>query len=708
MARYTIQRAASALAIAVLLSACATSAAAEERPQPIELLELSNRPLVPAAAGSPNGQAETSSLVLPGRSDGSVLIGYGNGFSASLLRGALSCLGQADCLQPVPLAADAPGGKVTGVGEIIQVDGTKLPSLGGKLVNGVCAGGTASTQDKYRSGGGTDNVLARAFDGSLLYIRAGAMFFPDPQASCALDLRVNDLGFPGSPEPSGSFRQVNIVYRSVDGGKSWTSSETQVLTGTAPGEPQTHSSLDRFDLFANPFDQTLYVSGGSGTGKRGVNTSLLFASLDNGQSWTKRGSPFDNAYGPYVPLVLAATKNRLFAAVCADTVYPPQKPHPILAWSNDRGKTWSTSEGGPLSDLQCASLTSTANLAGSGYTPWPNIAIAPVHGTTKSDLVRLAFTTLRGSTANLPDGLIGAADHQELVVVNVTVTPDNQTSVSPVTTIQVPKFGSVVRAGFVRADPAQLPDRNGMDTALLWWLESDNPGFTSPARMRARFLVSHGANDWTEPQALAVQKRGVPPKQAIVPVAWSPAGAWAGDYDNGSFFFRNGRLHFLTQWMQNDPATGAPRIHYNIVSVAPKPAPPLQLSDLGLILLSRDMTATNPGPSPCLTCPPMDLTFYASSPGPVEVELTANGRVLDRFRVTAEAGSNVVRIGSPRAAPPPGTRKLNFTVAVQPVGQRTRLTRTVEATARQEIPIRRGTGVRPPEPVGRTRGRSGG
>jgi len=631
------------------------------------------------------------------------------------MRGELSCLGQAGCLQQVPLAADAPGGKVTGVGQIIRTDGTKLPSLGGKLVNGVCSGGTASTQDKYLSGGGTDNVLARAFDGSLLYIRAGAMFFPDPQAGCVLDLRVGDLGWlpsppapPNSPEPSGSFRQVNIVYRSVDGGKNWTSSESQVLTGIAPGEPQTHSSLDRFDLFANPFDQILYASGGSGTGKRGVNTSLLFASLDNGQSWSKRGSPFDNAYGPYVPLALAATKNRLFAAVCADTEYPPKNPHPVLGWSSDRGRTWSTSEGGPLSDLRCDTLTSTANLAGSGFTPQPTIAIAPVHGTTKSDLVRLAFTTLRGSTANLPDSLVGAADHQELVVVNVTVTPENETSVSPVTTIKVPKFGSVVRAGFIRADPALLPDRNGVDTALLWWLESDNPGFTSPARMRARFLVSHGANDWTEPQALAVKKHGLPPQQAIVPVEWSNAGAWAGDYDNGSFFFRNGRLHFLTQWMQDDPAAGASRIHYNIVSVAPKPAPLLQLSDLGLILLSREKSATHPGPNPCLTCPPMDLTFFASSPGPVEVELAANGRVLERFRVTAEAGSNVVRVGSPQAAPPEGTRRLSLTAAVQPVGQRIRLTRSIEAMARQEIRIRQGTGVRPSEPVGRTRGRSGG
>jgi hypothetical protein len=707
MAHRTIQRGAGILTFIVLLSCGATSAVAEKSLKPIELLELANRPLVPSAEAAQAGQAETSSIVLTGGRGcpgGCVLIGYGNGFSASLMRGPLSCLGKPGCLQPVPLAADAPGGKVTtGVGQIIKVDGTKLPSLGGELVNGACTGGTASTQDKYRSGGGTDNVLARAFDGSLLYIRAGVMLFPDPQANCVLDLRVIDFGWPASPEPSGSFRQVNIVYRSTDGGNDWSSSETQVLSGAAPGNPQTHSGLDRFDLFANPFDQTIYASGAAGTSKRGVNTSLLFASVDNGQSWTKRGSPFDNAYGPYAPLVLGATKNRLFAAVCADAVYPPQNHHPVLAWSKDGGKTWSTSEGGPLSDFHCSTLTSTANLAGSGFKPTTNIAMAPVHGTTKSDLIRLAFTTLRGSTANLHEALIGATDHQELVVVNVTVTDDDQTSVSPVTTIQAPRFGSVVRAGFVSADPTQLHDRDGADTALLWWLESDNPGFTNPARMRAKFLVSYEPNDWTKPQPLAVRLDS-PPKQWLVPVEWAPAGAWGGDYDNGSFFFHNGRLNFLTQWMQEDPAAGTSRIHYNIVSVAPKAAPPLQISDPGLILRSRESLATKPGPSPCLTCPPMDLTFFASRPGPVEIELTANGRVLDRFRVTAEAGSNVVRVGSSGAAPPPGTRSLRFTVAVQPVGQPGRLTRTIDATAPQKILIRQGTGMGPSEPVGRLRG----
>src|ERR1044072_7028671 len=134
--------------------------------QPTQRLEPSNRPLIPQGE-SAKSQAETSSLVYfasTGCDNGCVLLGYGSNGSASLMQGALDCLGQPDCRKPVPLAADARGGKVSGVKNVIGINGSVKDTPGGKLENGVCTGGSPSTQDEFRSGGGTDNVVARAPD----------------------------------------------------------------------------------------------------------------------------------------------------------------------------------------------------------------------------------------------------------------------------------------------------------------------------------------------------------------------------------------------------------------------------------------------------------------------------------------------------------------------------------------------------------------
>lgn len=668
-------------------------------PPQVELLELSNRPLIPANWPSSLGQAETSSLVIPeGKTcpNGCVFVGYGNSWSASLMRGEMSCLGEPNCMQPIELAPDAPGGVVTGVGEIINLDETKQPSLGGKLVGGVCEGGTPSTQNIYQSGGGTDNVLARASDGSLIYARAGMKLFPDTEADCVLDLRVGDLGWAKGPEPSNSFRQVNIVYRATSDGKTWASSPTQVLTGTATGDPQTHSGLDRFDLYANPFDKTLYVSGGAGTGKRGVNTSLLFASTDNGQNWVKRGSPLDNGYGAYPPLILAATKNRLFAAVCADTVYPPLKPHPVLGWSADGGKTWTTSEGGPLSDYQCDSRVPTANLAGGGFNNLTtDISIAPVDTKTKTDRLRMAFLGFQDDTDD-------KADRQKLVVLNLIVTENGELTISPVMEIEAPNKGSIVRSGFVGADPSQLPDKKGINYAVLWWLESDNPNFTTSARMRANFLVSYAADNWGKPQPLAVRSgtKGEPP---VVPVEWAhDVNSWGGDYNNGSFFFQNNRLNFFITWPQHDATNNVPRIHYNIVAVGPKPIVVPDFMDLGVITLRRvpELPVIE---DICAGCPRMQLTFNASRSGPVEVTLTENGRALAPFKVQAKAGINVFRLGDPRREPPSEGASTRFTVALQAAGRPRQLAQTfitslITSSGRADASPKV-TGTRPSEPV---------
>src|ERR1044072_9721406 len=79
--------------------------------QPLQLLEPSTRPLIPQGE-SAKSQAETSSLVYfasTGCDNGCVLLGYGSNGSASLMRGALDCLGEADRLERVRLAADRPG-----------------------------------------------------------------------------------------------------------------------------------------------------------------------------------------------------------------------------------------------------------------------------------------------------------------------------------------------------------------------------------------------------------------------------------------------------------------------------------------------------------------------------------------------------------------------------------------------------------------------
>src|ERR1044072_192850 len=128
-----------------------------------------------------------------------------------------------------PPAAAARGGKVRGGKNVIGIDGSVKDTPGGKLENGVCTGGSPSTQDEFLSGGGTDNVVARAPDGVLLFMRAGIRLFADAKADCALDLRVGDLGFGGSPE-SGSFRQVNVVYRSQGDGTTWPKAAASTVT----------------------------------------------------------------------------------------------------------------------------------------------------------------------------------------------------------------------------------------------------------------------------------------------------------------------------------------------------------------------------------------------------------------------------------------------------------------------------------------------
>lgn len=693
-------------------------------PQSAELLELSNRALMPG----PNGQFETSSVVIPPGDvcpDGCVFVGYGNSGSASLMGGKLSCLGQPDCLKDIPLARDAPGGKVKGVGETITTDEKKLPSLGGNLDAGVCKGGAPSTQDKYLSGGGTDNVLARAFDGSVLYMRAGVMFFPDTQANCQLDLRIYDLGYPGTnQEPSNSFRQVDVVYRLPGGGQksivmkgrnrlptdpqAWNSRPSQVLIGDMPNDAPNSSALDRFDLYANPFDQTIYASGGSGTGKRGVNRSLLFASTDNGQSWVKKGYIFGNQYGAYAPFALAATKNRLYAAVCAATTYPPSPTnpaHPVLGWSNDGGQNWETSEGGALSDYRCDNAVPASNLAGGGFRLKPDVALAPVHTDFGgNDIIRIAFPSfhsplVRGQleTKKFKTTVLSVnpGAHEDLIVLNVTVTKNGRTSVSHVTTIEPPSYGSVVRSGFVRTDPGQLPGNNGRNTAVLWWLESDNPNYTSSPKMRARYLLTRGANEWGEQQPLAVTTDGA---GKLVPVEWTHnKGAFGGDYDNGSFYWYKDRLNFFIQWMQDDPTNGVPNIHYNVVSVLPEQASPPDISDLGLILLKE--IPSRQAPNPCLSCPPMQLTFFASQPGPVDIQLAADGKPLGHFGVSAVAGVNVIDLGSPQRTSG-AVNKLDFTVTAQMAGRPTPLTRAVSATRQQVVGPGPTKGVGPSEPVG--------
>jgi hypothetical protein len=419
----------------------------------------------------------------------------------------------------------------------------------------------------------TDNQIVRLKDGSLLAFRDSYLWDEiKPKPPPWIKEIVS-----GSGDHSGQ-RSGELVFRSVDGGATWTLISVidfGVYLGGKYGVPRPMDDkgnadvplarqgrfpdghlkwwvggLDRTEVYACPFSGCVYLTTRAGGGPYKnlfpkTDTMLLLYSKDNGKTWQAISENLPNS----APLVMTSTPNgRLFLLqILGDqpTVYWTLSPVQSL----HRPAVPQLSPGYPVHYLEngksipCKGPAKPVDLLLQCAHP----SLSRVSTDTQSSRIRVAYQAVNAKGA------------QEARVVLVDVRdPARAPLVTSLNAVRAesPADHSCLFFTFIDPDYIDMPGAVKSNVSVLYWLEAPRVGVT-PKRFSARYCVFHGAGKGSEPAFLSVQNGH--------PRTWSVRQD-PGDYMSGGFFWWNGNLNYLTQWVEPDG------IKANIVTISDRSA----------------------------------------------------------------------------------------------------------------------------------------
>ncbi|MCS6902061.1 MAG: sialidase family protein [Myxococcales bacterium] len=233
-------------------------------------------------ASPPLFEAESASAVIPPGVDpihcpeGRLFMGHGRsdavaGVARRVDRLSLLDDPQASILPGPVRAASIPVGNQI-VDEYPAMPTDTVP-VGEKIcVDGSCFCEFTGTVPRFLRGA-TDTFTVRAGTTTIL------------QMVAAMGYRMGDVDSDCQPVP---YRAVNILRRSTDCGRSWTTS----ILNAEGFEDTFYSNADLPFMYVdrnNP--ERVFVAGGSGPPLGGVQGLLVWRSDDNGRTWTPRFSP---------------------------------------------------------------------------------------------------------------------------------------------------------------------------------------------------------------------------------------------------------------------------------------------------------------------------------------------------------------------------------------------------------------------------------
>lgn len=375
---------------------------------------------------------------------------------------------------------------------------------------------------------GTDNVLLKLRDGSLLAIRNGVTWRPPAPKPAWWD-HVNIATYPKGA------RVGAFVWRSTDGGKTWT--EQTIIDPAnfdagryAIPRPLENSfgGWDRLEGYADPWNGSVYVSCNAAggpvvdytTGQQVENnayTQYVFRSTNSGKTWQSILK-----VGAWTPLVMTTTPNgRLYVySLIGDQptlFYTLLGPWPAVQFSSAKPVFYYYDVGGLRFPLLAGCDPNYGTLV---YKPTNSISRISTDATSSRVRLTYPWVNANGRTA--------------LAVMNVEV-PNEAADpvVTPVATFQAMDTScSVLASNFIDPDATGAANWKS-NTALLYWIE----GSTDAAKNSyVRYSVFYGDSGYSPPAVI-----GGPSKPTVN----------SGHYTyGGCYTHKDGSLNFLPLWVE--------------------------------------------------------------------------------------------------------------------------------------------------------------
>jgi hypothetical protein len=408
---------------------------------------------------------------------------------------------------------------------------------------------------------GTDNVIVKLKDGSLLAMRNASIWSPMKNPPAWAADSIEGLGIHKGQRGASTF------WRSTNGGISWSKQAIIDFGDESLRKYAIPRPMDKADNADVPLDSQATMPNGRkrwwiGGGDRpevyvcpytnniwhttrvisGIpnqnqqNTYLLFLSTDNGKNWKliKEDIP------AWESLVMTSTPNgRLF-------LLQEQKETPVIMWTklNTSGgftfKSFAVSAFANNKPVPTQKAdTVSFNRPGVGN---PSICRART-GPVGNDAVLVAYET-RNQWNN-----------QEYQILNVQITDEDAAPlVIPITTIKAadPKTHSVMHGTFIQPDIHVVPAASASARSLFYWIEAPRK---ASGKSAVKYSIFTSAQ-FTQPKFLSLKSNGQPRfLSSNLPI---------GDYMKGAFFWYDNKYNFIAHWAEFDG------IHCNVVSVPAK------------------------------------------------------------------------------------------------------------------------------------------
>ncbi len=484
---------------------------------------------------------------------------------------ALPFLVAASCPKPAP----TPGAKqsITAGGYDVEIasaavvrsdkcaDGRLTVASWGSLFNGPLDGSapftdvTSQLYDAYPPAPdrpwewGGDPLLARLPNGDLLFSRQGNV--------------GNMVELPGPLDLDATVMTgIQWFWISDDCGQTWKAHSTiealKVFNGDcaiprfdAKGNIQA-SGWDRGELAVDPWSGRAYFATDCDSGApegKGF-TGRLFILEPGATQWT----PSPVILPRYPPAVMTVTQSgALWLFHCVDD-------KPMLYRSTDHGQSFPTkvqvNTALPGGAPACGSVINATperqaeiGIPGSEELAGHQEVLVWDYGLSRvgPESVRIVYPTLAGGRARL------------VAVTGNWKTGSEEMSFLPLvhTFTQTTGDGSEIHPTFI--DPDDIgPEKSPNTTSVLYWLES------SPAanEVRVRYSVARAGINYGPAQTIA--DPWTPKLEPALPI-----GNWAGDYQNGAYYCKDGKMHFVLVWPESDATVSTPNygIHFATVTL---------------------------------------------------------------------------------------------------------------------------------------------
>jgi hypothetical protein len=469
------------------------------------------------------------------------------------------------------LAVLAPGENSNVIlGQIILSGGQNASSIYTKPLFGTgspakldsAANATARTlpttpQDAF----GTDNMIVKLKDGSLLALRNATIWSPMKNAPAWATDSIEGIGIHKGQRGASTF------WRSTNGGVSWSkqgiidfgdeslrkyaaprpmdaAGNTDVPLNSQAATPSGRKRWwigggDRPEVYVCPYTNNIWhttriISGIPGTTQQ--NTYLLFLSTDNGKNWKliKEDIP------AWESLVMTSTPNgRLFLL--------QEQQTPVIMWTK-------LNSGGNVTFGKPYSVTSFVNNAPVPAAKADTVAFDRP-GVGNPSICRARTGPVGNDAVLVAYEIRNQWNNQEYQILNVQITDeDAKPLVIPVNTIKAadPKTHSVMHGTFIQPDIHVVPAASASPRSLFYWIEAPRK---ASGKSAVKYSIFTSAQ-FTQPKFLSLKPNGQPRfLSSNLPI---------GDYMKGAFFWYDNKYNFIAQWAEADG------IHCNVVSVSPK------------------------------------------------------------------------------------------------------------------------------------------